>query len=196
MKVGKINAVKYLFVIMFALYTGCGCMKTPKASDNSHIWGKEDVAKEKADHSRLLLFADEEKEILKRIKEDKVYRKIHSVIIDASDLMLGQPLLERKVVGGRLLAVSSEFLKRTFYLSYAYRLTKDSRYAVRAEKEMLGVASFSDWHPEHFLDVAEMTMAMAIGYDWLYNDLSDLTKEKLRAAIIEKSLKPSLKNND
>lgn len=195
MKVGKINAVKYLFIIVFSLYAGCGCGKAQKSSDNSHLW-KEGEVKEKADHPRLLLFADEEKEILERIKEDKVYRKIHSVIIDASDLMLGQPLLERKVVGGRLLAVSSEFLKRTFYLSYAYRLTKDSRYAVRAEKEMLGVASFSDWHPEHFLDVAEMTMAMAIGYDWLYNDLSDLTKEKLRAAIVEKGLKPSLKNND
>ena len=196
MKVGKINAVKYLFVIMFALYTGCGCMKTPKASDNSHIWGKEDVAKEKADHPRLLLFADEEKEIKEQIAKDPVYGKIHSVIIDASDLMLEQPFLERKVAGGRLLAVSSEFLKRAFYLSYAYRLTKDSRYLSRAEKEMLQVASFSDWHPEHFLDVAEMTMAMSIGYDWLYNSLSDRTKEKLRLAIVEKGLKPSLKNND
>ena len=72
--------------------------------------------------------------------------------------------LERKVVGGRLLAVSSEFLKRVFYLSYSYRMTGDKKYLERAEKEMLTVADFSDWHLKHFLDVAEMTMGMAINH--------------------------------
>ena len=30
---------------------------------------------------------------------------------------------------------------------------------------MLAIAQFADWNPSHFLDVAEMTMGMAIGYD-------------------------------
>ena len=32
------------------------------------------------------------------------------------------------------------------------------------------VLSFTDWHPKHFLDVAEMTTALALSYDWLYHD--------------------------
>ena len=31
---------------------------------------------------------------------------------------------------------------------------------------MLTAARFEDWNPSHFLDVAEMTFALAIGYDW------------------------------
>jgi len=75
--------------------------------------------------------------------------------------------------------------------------TNDVKYFNRAEKEMLAVSAFSDWHPEHFLDVAEMTMAVSIGYDWLYNSLSAGSKELIKNAIIEKGLKPSLdpKNN-
>ena len=35
---------------------------------------------------------------------------------------------------------------------------------------MLEVSSFTDWYPKHFLDVAEMTTALALSYDWLYHD--------------------------
>ena len=194
MKIGNIKTTGYLFFIILLLYTGCGCRKASGIKVDPN-WKNEENAEEKADHPRLLLFAGEEKEIKKQISNDPVYSKINSVIISASDKMLGQAVVVRKVIGGRLLSVSSEFLKRTFYLSYSYRMTGDKRYLSRAEKEMLAVASFSDWHPEHFLDVAEMTMGMAIGYDWLYNDLPDKTKQKLREAIVEKGLKPSLKYN-
>ena len=36
---------------------------------------------------------------------------------------------------------------------------------------MLAVSRFTDWNPTHFLDVGEMVMALAIGYDWLYDSL-------------------------
>ena len=55
-------------------------------------------------------------------------------------------------------------------LSYGYRMTKDPAILKRAELELLAISKFSDWNPSHFLDVAEMTMAAAIGYDWLYSD--------------------------
>jgi hypothetical protein len=61
----------------------------------------------------------------------------------------------------------------------------------RAEQEMLKAASFSDWNPSHFLDVGEMTMGLAIGYDWLYNQLSSQSKNTIEQAIIEKGLLPS-----
>jgi hypothetical protein len=39
--------------------------------------------------------------------------------------------------------------------------------------------------------VAEMTMAAAIGYDWLFNDLSTSSKEIIREAILTKGIEPS-----
>ncbi|MHC4170726.1 MAG: heparinase II/III domain-containing protein, partial [Planctomycetota bacterium] len=70
----------------------------------------------------------------------------------------------------------------------AFHLTGDTKYVDRCEKEMLAVAKFSDWNPSHFLDVAEMTFAIAIGYDWLYDELSEPSRAKIRSAIIEKGV--------
>jgi hypothetical protein len=100
--------------------------------------------------------------------------------------------VERILIGRRLLDKSREALRRVFYLSYAYRMTNDAKYLNRSEKELLTVLAFSDWNPSHFLDVAEMTMATAIGYDWLFNSLSESSRKIIREAIIEKGLKQSL----
>ncbi len=98
---------------------------------------------------------------------------------------------QRIVTGRRLLDVSRETLRRVLLLGYAYRMTGDSRYAQRAEQEFLTVSAFSDWNPSHYLDVAEMTTAVAVGYDWLFDRMSNATKDSLRQAIINKGLKPS-----
>ena len=70
--------------------------------------------------------------------------------------------MERIKEGKRLLAISRIALKRIYYLSYAYRMTGDKKYAHRAEQEMLAVSRFTDWNPTHFLDVGEMVMALVM----------------------------------
>ena len=55
----------------------------------------------------------------------------------------------------------------------AYRLYGDRRHLDRCLAEMRAVSAFQDWNPRHFLDVAEMSLALALGYDWLYGDLSE-----------------------
>lgn len=90
--------------------------------------------------------------------------------------------------GKRLLGVSRLALKRIFYLSYAYRMTKEEKYAYRATQEMLSVSRFPDWNPSHFLDVGEMVLALSIGYDWLYEYLEPEIRSIVRDAIVEKGL--------
>jgi hypothetical protein len=106
------------------------------------------------------------------VKSSPVWGKMHQAIVDECDKIIPLPPIERIQIGRRLLDKSREALRRIFYLSYAYRTTGEVKYAERAEKEMVYIAGFSDWNPSHFLDVAEMTMAMAIGYDWLFDQLS------------------------
>lgn len=143
-------------------------------------------------HPRILLLQGEEKSILKNIASDQNWAKIHQVIIAESDHLLNQPTLERIQIGRRLLDKSRECLRRVFYLSYAYRTTHDKKYLTRAEQELLKVSQFSDWNPSHFLDVAEMTVGVAIGYDWLYNDLPQSSRGIIREAILKKGIEPSL----
>jgi len=78
-------------------------------------------------------------------------------------------------------------------LSMAYRLTDRVEYRDRCIREMNAASAFSDWNPSHFLDVAEMTLALAIGYDWLYHDLDDKTRQIVAEAIREKGLRTSQK---
>ena len=144
-----------------------------------------------ADHPRLLLPKGAEKKLLKQINRDAVWKEIHTATLGEADRIITLPVNERIKTGMRLLAVSRENLRRIFILSYAYRMTGQEKYLVRAEQEMLKAASFSDWNPSHFLDVGEMTMALGVGYDWLYPALSEASRRTIREAIVKKGFKPS-----
>lgn len=145
----------------------------------------------RSDHPRILLPEGQEELIKKQIETNETWAKIHQAIIAQSENILESEPRERIKIGRRLLRTSQEYLRRVFYLSYAYRMTGNERYLQHAEKEMLKAAGFSDWNPTHFLDVAEMTMALAIGYDWLYEGLSKESQEIIKDAIVNKGLKPS-----
>ncbi|MFR4025483.1 MAG: hypothetical protein ACLTZY_06940 [Alistipes indistinctus] len=124
--------------------------------------------------------------MLKQINRDAVWKEIHTATLGEADRIITLPVSERIKTGMRLLAVSRENLRRIFILSYAYRMTGQEKYLVRAEQEMLKAASFSDWNPSHFLDVGEMTMALGVGYDWLYPALSEASRRTIREAIVKK----------
>jgi hypothetical protein len=142
-------------------------------------------------HPRLVWLKDEEKIIQKSIETDKNWAAIHQFILEESNKMIELPTLERIQIGRRLLDKSRECLRRVSYLAYSYRMTKDKKYLTRCEAELVKVSQFSDWNPSHFLDVAEMTLAVAIGYDWLYNDLSVDSKKIIKEAILKKGIAPS-----
>ena len=144
------------------------------------------------DHPRLLLLKGEEQVIQSTVAQSAIWSNMNQAILDEASQMIDLPVLERIQIGRRLLDKSRECIRRVFYLSYAYRMTGDERFLQRAEKEMLTVAKFRDWNPTHFLDVAEMTMGMAIGYDWLHDKLSDESKGIIAEAILLKGLVPSL----
>jgi oligo-alginate lyase len=151
-------------------------------------------------HPRLFFLSADEAALKAKLNSTQVLKRVHDLIIDESDKMLTLSVQQRVLTGRRLLTVSREAIRRISFLSYAYRMTGDARYAARAETEMLGMAAFSDWNPSHFLDVGEMTLAMAIGYDWLYEYLSTSSRTTIASAIklkgIEKSANQSWLSSD
>ena len=139
-----------------------------------------------APHPRLLLPAGGEEAIRRAVDSDPGLQQVEKRILRFCDTVLAAPPVERIKEGKRLLAVSREALKRIYYLSYGYRMTGNEAYAARAAREMEAVCRFVDWNPTHFLDVGEMTMALAIGYDWLYDRLTPELRRTVREAILEK----------
>jgi len=150
-----------------------------------------DVAKIK-EHPRLLLLKGDEERIKVEIKNEKAWADVNYAIIEECNAILKLAPIERKLIGRRLLQVSREALRRVFYLSYAWRMTGKEEYFKKCEEELLTVSNFEDWNPSHFLDVAEMTLAVSIGYDWLYPKLSKSSRDAMSKAIIEKGLTPAL----
>lgn len=183
---------KIIMVLLLAMfhYSGSGQIRNAPQDSIS-------VQMNVPNHPRLFLLKGEEKTLLNNIKKDAVWASMHDAVIKQSNEMLSQPVNERVMIGRRLLGTSRDVLHKVFSLSYAYRMTGDRKYSDRAVKEMLKAASFTDWNPSHFLDVAEMTLALAIGYDWNYDLLSEENRVQIKTAIIEKGLNLSLlpKNN-
>ena len=75
-------------------------------------------------------------------------------------------------------------------LSGAYRLTGERKYADRAIAEMLAAAAYPDWNPKHTLDMAELTAALGIGYDWLYPILTPQQRGTIHGALVRLGLDP------
>ncbi|MDP8245463.1 MAG: heparinase II/III family protein [Candidatus Hinthialibacter antarcticus] len=147
---------------------------------------KEVIKQAPKGHPRLMMNPSRLDELIRQNKDDPRFQSLKSLVIQHADHCIGLPPVERVLQGRRLLGQSRECLRRTVLLSMAYHLSGDMKYVQRCEKEMLQASSFQDWNPSHFLDVAEMTLAMAIGYDWLYNQLEDDTRQTVREAIIQK----------
>ena len=143
-----------------------------------------------APHPRLLMKGGEEQKIIKQLEDGKnaYLCNANDLIFSFAESLFDQPYVTRPAKG-HILAQSREVEKRVFYLAYAYRISGDVRYAKRAEEEMLNACSWYDWDPDHWLDTAEVMTALAIGYDWMFDYLSQETKDKITDALINKGLR-------
>jgi hypothetical protein len=161
----------------------------------THAWGAEPLlGRLKAGHPRLLVDPAGLLDLGRRVETDPVLKAWDQQVRREADQLLKAPLPEHVIPDGlRLLATSRSVMTRTYTLALMYRLHGDSRYADRLWRELQTVAEFADWNPRHFLDTAEMTHAVAIGYDWLYDHWSETQRARLREAIVRLGLTPGLK---
>lgn len=142
----------------------------------------------RASHPRLLLTNDALAAMKREASRDPLRAKLHQQIALAAEMTLKEPPIEHVLVGPRLLAQSRKALAHITTCAMAYRLTGDARFRDHAREVMLTAADFPDWNPDHFLDVAEMATALALGYDWLFQELSDADRTKIERALLDKAL--------
>jgi len=143
-------------------------------------------------HPRLMLKDKDLKRLKKLYAKDDVLQKcLRDVLKDADDCAEKRMLTYRKI-GPRLLHISRECLHRIYALGLAYRWTGEQKYAEKAVENLLTVCAFEDWNPSHFLDTAEMSHAVGLGYDWLYSYLDIETRQKIRAGLVKNGLEPAL----
>lgn len=144
------------------------------------------------DHPRLIFTRDSQERIEKLVDGDTLLQESIETLMNLARQMTGQPSIMYQSGSTDQLAKSRDCLAKVMTLSMAYRLSGELQFAERAKTEMLAAARFPTWNPGHFLDVAEMSTALAIGYDWLFEVLSDADREAIRTALIEKGLRAGL----
>jgi hypothetical protein len=146
----------------------------------------------KPEHPRLMLLDEGLAALKEAYKTDATLRGYADAVKSQADKAIDLKPLEHKLSGPRLLSVSRECLRRVTLLALAWRWTDDERYARAAEANLLTVCAFPDWNPSHFLDTAEMSNAVGVGYDWLFAFLSEASRATIKTALIEKGLKPGI----
>lgn len=143
-----------------------------------------------APHPRLFLNKPGEESLKRNIQANPRAKEIHNAILSKAEKAKSKPLLTRNQIGVRILHTSREMLDRMFLWGYAWRMTGDESYALRAKREIENVAAFEDWNPSHFLDTAEMSLAFAIAYDWFHDAFDADTKKLIAGELARKAFAP------
>lgn len=178
-----------LSLVMAVAQSGAGEEKIPGLQNPMSVaYLKKNLEKKSP---RLILNKGIEKNLKKQVKTDPVLQNMYQALLLNAEAVKQKPLLERIKTGRRLLSVSREMLYRMNVLGMVYRIDKDPDILERINEEVVAVCNFVDWNPSHYLDVAEMAMAVAFALDWTAGKLPKSTITLAKTALIEKGIKPS-----
>ncbi len=183
---------KLIFIFISFCLIGVSCQKNDSKPERTEILEKEVLP-----HPRLLFSSDDEQSLKKQIPAVPLMSELQTALINEANKLLSVPLQEYKLRDVNytqdILMISREQVYRMITLSLAHRMTGDRKYLEKAEKELVNVCNFPNWNPQHYLDVAEMTTAVAIAYDWLYDDLSEDSRKLAVNSIKTKALDLAIK---
>jgi len=128
-----------------------------------------------------------------RRAQDPAHDQVVAQVLRQAERMLDEPVTAYAIPDGkRLLNAARRVVGRTETLGMAWLLSGDRRFADRAAAELDAAAGWRDWNPSHFLDTAELCRAFGLGLDWLHEPLGPERRARLRAALVEKGLRPAL----
>lgn len=137
---------------------------------------------------KLILTPALEATIRQQLKSDPYVIAYYKNLEKEAGEILAKPLVKRELEGFRLLAVSRDMVHRMSVLSMVYRIGKDPKVLEKINQELQAVTAFVDWNPQHFLDVSEMSFAVALATDWVGEYLPKATVQAAQKAIIEKGI--------
>lgn len=141
-------------------------------------------------HPRVLARKEDFDRIRENLKTDELLKSWYDVQKLTADLSLTRPPYRWELRDGlRLLYVAQDVTARINALALAYQIEKDEKYAKRAYLELKEVCEYPNWVVTHWLDIGQMCQAVAVGYDWLYEWMSEKQREDIKNSIVRLGLK-------
>ena len=140
---------------------------------------------------RLILNEKTEKNLKMKLKTDPVIQNVYKAIKLNAESVFEKPIINLNIPmeersQNNQLDISRDLLHRIGSMAMVYRMEKDPRMLERIDKEVIAACNFPSWNPKHFLDVAEMSLGIALAIDWTGEDLPPSTVELAKQAIVEK----------
>lgn len=140
-----------------------------------------------AGHPRLLADSKGFASLKRKVTTDRMYNgtlyKLHTAVITRADKLIEE---------GRTFASTDEpaiIVDNLLHCAYAYKMTGEAKYLDKVKTDMQKVCDFPDWAPND-LPIGEISLAMALAYDWLYYDLPYDLRVRARENMSTKGVRP------
>ena len=151
---------------------------------------------EKGDHPRLVFDKEEFKQLKDMVGGDDVVGKLHGHLMRVADLSVDSKkryttLTDENGTYYNGKQTARPLAVRLITCSYAYRMTGKKQYRDKVFQDLNDVCALPDWHPEGFLDLAEIAASVSIAYDWMYDVLPKKMKNMIVQSLKEKALDQS-----
>jgi hypothetical protein len=114
--------------------------------------------------------------------------KLHTAVITRADKLIEA---ERTFTSTDEQAIIVDNL---LHCAYAYKMTGEAKYLDKVKADMHKVCAFSDWAPND-LPIGEISLAMALAYDWLYYDIPYDLRALARQNMSTKGVRPMYNNS-
>ncbi len=143
-------------------------------------------------HPRLILTPARLADVKAFIANDTQAASYYAALRAQGEAVLARPPLPRPPANASdILGAARAVLVRVYVTSLLWRIERNVTWAARAAAELRSFTAWSDWDLEkHALDTGELSHAAAIGYDWVFDTLSDADKAAIAAGLVAKGLAP------
>ena len=190
----------FSFILIFSFsFAGKSQQKSEYKLDNPFTveYLKKNVKKQSP---RLILSKENDKLLREKLKTDPVVQNIYKTIKFNAEVVLKKDLITLDIPEDpnsqkNQLGISRDFLFRINMLAMVYHVEKDKKMLNRLNDEVVAACNFPSWNPKHFLDVGEMSLAIALAIDWSAGDLPKSTIAMAKKSLIEKGIKASWPEN-
>ncbi|EGN91627.1 hypothetical protein SERLA73DRAFT_100273 [Serpula lacrymans var. lacrymans S7.3] len=153
----------------------------------------------RSDRPRLIAPAYKWEALPQLIQNDPYLKSWNDSIFNNATQYYNAPPVAYFYDGGNgILDIARQIKMRIKAFSYAYRVTNNTMWVDRAWSELqnaagnstggFGPGNYTKWNPVHFLDTAELSVAYAVAYDWMYDQWTPEQKESIMFTLLEYGL--------
>ena len=141
-------------------------------------------------HPRILITGSQFDQIKENRATDPQLDQLVSRLLEKAENWSTKEVVTYKFSDAmRMTNVAQEALNRMEIFGFAWQITGDEKWGQLAWRDLEALSKFPDFNTSHIIDSGEFNMALAVGYDWFYDYLSDEQKKVVSDTILNKSLK-------